>query len=148
MTSTFFVDTNVLIYAQDSRSPTKQKAAATWLRALAEREVIVVNPQVISEYCHVIRRRFKTRSADELRVFVGLMRPWCSAPASYEVAARGLELHFDTGYQIFDCNLIAAALWAGCQTFLSEDMQQGHRIEGLRIINPFEVAPDAAFFAN
>jgi predicted nucleic acid-binding protein len=34
---------------------------------------------------------------------------------------------------------VAAALEAGCTRLLSEDLQHGQRIEGLRIENPFKL---------
>ena len=41
------------------------------------------------------------------------------------------------GYSFDDALIVAAALGAGCTRLLSEDMQDGHRIEGLTIANPF-----------
>jgi len=39
---------------------------------------------------------------------------------------------------VFDAMIASAALEAGCDTFLSEDMQHGMVLkEGLRITNPF-----------
>jgi predicted nucleic acid-binding protein len=40
-------------------------------------------------------------------------------------------------YHIYDSLVIAAALEAGCAILYSEDMQDGHSIESLRIRNPF-----------
>ena len=33
--------------------------------------------------------------------------------------------------------IVATAIEAGCDTLLSEDLQDGRRIAGLRIVNPF-----------
>ncbi|WP_252263399.1 hypothetical protein [Paracidobacterium acidisoli] len=46
-------------------------------------------------------------------------------------------MHGATGYQIYDALVIAAALEAGCTTLYSEDMQDGQKIDGLTIRNPF-----------
>lgn len=37
----------------------------------------------------------------------------------------------------YDSAIVAAALEAGCKRLPSEDLQNGQRIEGLRIENPF-----------
>jgi len=37
----------------------------------------------------------------------------------------------------YDSLIVAAALSAGCTRILSEDLQNGQRIEGLTIENPF-----------
>jgi predicted nucleic acid-binding protein len=41
------------------------------------------------------------------------------------------------GLSIFDAMIAAAALNAGCDTLLSEDMQHGMALDELRIVNPF-----------
>ena len=42
-----------------------------------------------------------------------------------------------TGFSIWDSALIAAASMLGCHTLLTEDMQDGQVIDGVRILNPF-----------
>ena len=39
----------------------------------------------------------------------------------------------------------ASAIELGCSHFLSEDLQDGHVIGGLTVINPFLHAPDTLF---
>ncbi len=72
------------------------------------------------------------------------MEQWCRAPANFSVYMKGLALHFETGYQVPDCTLLASALEAGCSVFLSEDLRSGHIIEDMLILNPFET--DAGAF--
>jgi predicted nucleic acid-binding protein len=38
---------------------------------------------------------------------------------------------------LWDALLVASALMAGCKLFISEDMQNGRVISGMRIANPF-----------
>jgi len=40
-------------------------------------------------------------------------------------------------FSFYDSLIVAAALDAGCKTLYSEDLQQGQRIDGLTIQNPF-----------
>jgi len=41
------------------------------------------------------------------------------------------------GYGFHDALIVAAALEAGCDTLLTEDLQEGRLISVLRIVNPF-----------
>jgi predicted nucleic acid-binding protein len=41
------------------------------------------------------------------------------------------------GFRFYDSLIVAAALEAGCDRLLSEDFQDGQRIEGLTVVNPF-----------
>ena len=148
MTKSCFIDTNVLLYAQDPGDPAKRAAAADWIGALAAREALVINPQIITEFCHVITRRFKSLAPARLRALVIDMQGWCAAPSTYETAVFGLDIHFKTGYQAYDSFHLASAVFAGCGFFLSEDMQHGHEVEGLRIINPFKSDPKSVLAQN
>jgi predicted nucleic acid-binding protein len=44
-------------------------------------------------------------------------------------------------YSWWDCLLLASALDLGCTHFLSDDLQDGHQIAGLTIIDPFAHTP-------
>ena len=43
----------------------------------------------------------------------------------------------DTSISHWDALIVAAALHQGCETLLSEDLQHGQIIEGVRAVNPF-----------
>lgn len=51
--------------------------------------------------------------------------------------ARALALQDRHRFSFYDSLIVAAALEAGCRRLLTEDLQHGQRIEGLRIENPF-----------
>ena len=46
----------------------------------------------------------------------------------------------DTSISHWDALIVAAALHQGCETLLSEDLQDGQIIEGVRVVNPFRAA--------
>jgi predicted nucleic acid-binding protein len=53
----------------------------------------------------------------------------------HEAAIRIAEMR---GYNIYDAQVVAAALEAGCATLYSEDLRDGETIDGqLTIRNPF-----------
>ena len=58
-----------------------------------------------------------------------------STPALYQ---RALEVRQRWRFSFCDSLIVAAALQAGCQRLLSEDLQHGQRIEGLVAVNPFQ----------
>ena len=140
----YFLDTNVLIYLLETNHPAKQRRAAEWLNALADLNALVVCPQVVLEFAFVVRRKFCTLSEEQIEAYLGSIRPWCTAISTFDTHMKGLALHFETGYQVPDCTLLASALEAGCGVFLTEDMQSGQIIEGMQIVDPF--ATDCASF--
>lgn len=59
MATRSFVDTNVLIYAEASDEPQKQRAALALLKSLYEENLGVLSTQVLQEYCNVALRKLK-----------------------------------------------------------------------------------------
>ena len=41
------------------------------------------------------------------------------------------------GFNFYDALIVASALVARCDTLLTEDLQNGRRVNGLTIVNPF-----------
>ena len=142
----YFLDTNVLIYLLETSRPAKRRRAAEWLNALAGLDALAISPQVVLEFAFVVRRKFRSLTQAEIEAYLESIRPWCTAPSTFDVYMKGLALHFETGYQVPDCTLLASALEAGCGVFLTEDMQSGQIIDGMQIVNPF-VTDCAAFLA-
>ena len=59
-------------------------------------------------------------------------------PVTVDTHEIGAEIAERYGLPIYDAMIAAAALQAGCDTLLSEDMQDGMVLEDrLRIVNPF-----------
>ncbi|HWG03546.1 MAG TPA: hypothetical protein VG271_00905, partial [Beijerinckiaceae bacterium] len=88
------------------------------------------------------RKKYDHVSARELEAAVAALRVWCTAETGYESAVGALALlrHMNVSY--YDAVLLASALLAECDIFLSEDLQHNRRIERLRIMNPFLVSPE------
>jgi predicted nucleic acid-binding protein len=137
MPSACFIDTNLLLYAQDRKTPEKAEKVAAVLGALADRNLIVVSPQVLNEYAHNILRKFPKVGRDQLMAQLEFMQPWCRAPMDGRTALRGLEVHDRYKFSFYDACLIASALEYGCGLFLSEDMRHGQRVAQMQIVNPF-----------
>jgi predicted nucleic acid-binding protein len=134
MSSPVFLDTNVLLYA--SLQPDPRSEAARVL--LARRGMISV--QVLNEFANVARRKLH-RAWPEITTALNAIRVLCPPPLPLTLVIHeaALEIAASTGYQLYDALIIAAALEAGCTTLFSEDLHDGHVINGrLTIRNPFE----------
>jgi predicted nucleic acid-binding protein len=142
MTVRILVDTNVVIYSLDGRAPEKQKKCAAWLSALTRTRSMVVSPQVCNEFVSVAQKKIPA-PADVLREAVeGLLR-YCTAPLSDAEVRRALDIQARWRVAWWDAVLIASAVGGSCTHLLSEDAQSSPVIEGVRIIDPFAVAPEA-----
>ncbi len=132
MTRAFF-DTNVLLYAFDSRDP-RQPVADEVLAAGG-----VISVQSLNEFAHVARRKLRW-DWDTVQAALAAVRRAASDVVSLTTAIHkhGLDVAESRQLTIYDAMIVAAALHAGCDTLYSEDMHHGLVVEGrLNIVNPF-----------
>ena len=54
-----------------------------------------------------------------------------------EMILGAVDLHRLHGFSFWDSLILEAASVSGCSTLLTEDLQHGRVIEGVRIENPF-----------
>lgn len=127
-----FVDTNILLYAfgQDERSTV---AAAIMGTSGA------VAVQSLNEFANVARRKLRL-AWPEIRQALAEVRTLCAVQegATPNTHEQALELAERYLLNIHDAMLLAIALEAGCDTFLSEDRQDGLVVENrLKVRNTF-----------
>ena len=133
MTASFFLDTNILVYAALQPDARSERARAL----LADGGVISV--QVLNEFANVAARKLR-RPWDEVRTALDLIRALCPTPLPLTESTHRAALNIaeQTGCQFYDALIVASALEAGCETLYSEDMQSDRSINGrLTIRNPF-----------
>ena len=141
MTTKFFVDTNVLIYALDKKPIQKAKIAVEWLDELAKRDAIRINLQVINEFCHVALRKFEGRSDSDIKAMASTLSQWGQEPITAETIEAAWVIRQNFRYSWFDSLLLASAHQLKCSFFLSEDLQNGHDVVGLTVLNLFLAKP-------
>jgi predicted nucleic acid-binding protein len=136
MTGPFFVDTNVLVYADDLDAGPKREAARALLRQIVPSGEAVLSLQVLQEYFAVATRRLglpaeaardRVEALSQLEVFT---------PRVGDLLAA-IDLQRLHSLSIWDALVVRAALVSGCRTLYTEDLQHGRRFEALEVVNPF-----------
>jgi predicted nucleic acid-binding protein len=126
-----FLDTNVLIYAQQTgEKPDRARA----LLAQGGR----LSVQVLNEFA-VVARRKQGKNWDDIAAAIEdvLMLVDPPLPLTLDLHSAARTLAQDHQLSFYDALIIAAALEAGCETLWSEDLQHGRVIGGMTIRNPF-----------
>jgi len=137
--SLVFVDTNILAYARDQRDSRKQGIAAAWLASLAKRRNGRLSWQVLIEYYAVATHPAKlAMPAAAAQADVLALQMWNPVVPDSELLQRAWGVQERLSLSWWDAMIVAAALQAGCETLLSEDLQHGQVVDGsLSIVNPF-----------
>jgi predicted nucleic acid-binding protein len=103
----------------------------------------VVGVQVLNEFASVARAKLAMSWA-EVQEAIDSIVVLCPSPRPLSFQTHKLALKISMRYMlsIWDGLIVAAASEAGCSRLLTEDMQHGQVIEGLRIEDPFRQSTD------
>jgi predicted nucleic acid-binding protein len=137
------LDSNILIYAEVEPETEKGRRAAEIILLAAQNGVIPV--QVFGEFLRFIQRRAPAAFASacaQVDVYSSL---FVTPATSDEILSLAMEIAEAHGLQVWDAVICAAAERAGARVLVTEDLQDGRDLAGLRILNPFNPANDAAF---
>lgn len=130
------LDTNVLFYAVDNRSPQKQAIAADVIRYASVSRAILTVITLGEFFVSTSRKLTLSKAAirQHLQDFSNLFDV-----ASYDredvlLAARENEAG---RFEFWDAVMLSSAERAGCTMCLSEDMADGAKLGGITVRNPF-----------
>ena len=135
-----FVDTNVLLAADDAFDVAQQTRIREWLQALWQRRAGRVSTQVLNAYYVSAPQHCAMPLGDaraKLRRYQ-LWQPWQIDHQTVETA-WGVEARFGLPY--WDALIVAAAAQSGASHVLSFDLQHGQQIDGITILSPLRVTP-------
>ncbi|MBL3589229.1 MAG: PIN domain-containing protein [gamma proteobacterium endosymbiont of Lamellibrachia anaximandri] len=134
--SKIFLDTNIIVYANDARDVEKQKRSLEIVAEHMRSGTGVISTQVLQEYAHVALNKLHQRQDVVLRQLV-LLEGLEVIQQSPALIRRSVEIK--TSYQIsfWDACIISAAEHAKCDVILSEDLNNGQFYSGIAMKNPF-----------
>jgi predicted nucleic acid-binding protein len=126
-----FFDTNILVYAF---LESEKRDAALELVSNGG----VISAQVLNEFSNVALRKLN-RSWDETASAIAILRLRFPeiAPLTTETHTAAMSLVRAHKFNFHDALIVSSALLTQCDVLFSEDLQNGRKIGGLTIRNPF-----------
>lgn len=138
MTGKVFVDSNVFIYAHDRDAGDRQKQAAEWLAKLWQNRTGRLSTQVMQEfYVNITQKIKKPLSRAAAREILRNYTPWVHNPLTPVTVLRASEISETWKLSFWDSMIIAAAEQEGAGELLTEDLNHGQVIAGVKIVDPF-----------
>lgn len=133
-----FLDTNVLVYVFDDDAGPRQERAQSVLSEGAADGCHVVSTQVLQEFFVVVTRKLERpmthRDAAEAVSALACL-PVVQLDAASVLAAIGRVERLQIS--LWDALIVQAAIEGGCAHLLTEDLQDGQVLDGVRVENPF-----------
>ncbi|MEM6273634.1 MAG: PIN domain-containing protein [Myxococcota bacterium] len=143
MSERTFIDTNVLIYADDDDSTEKRDIARATIRQALETGSGVLSTQILQEYFVNATRKLGMRP-EQARARIEQYLAMDIITVETDRILAAIDLHRLRGLSFWDAVVVRCAIDAGCKRLLTEDLQDGQRIQGVRIENPFAEHQSAA----
>jgi len=131
-----FLDTNVLLYAEDDANPQKQERAQSLIDDVLQDGTGHVSLQVLQEYFAVATRKLRIDASAARRQVELYSRMDVVRLESNDLLAA-IDLHRLNQFSIWDALILRAALISGCRVLYTEDLQAGFRLDSLSVVNPF-----------
>ena len=136
MTSRSFLDTNILVYADDHSSAVKQTKAQNLIAEGRRSGNAVLSTQILQEYFVATTRKLGV-PADIASAKIAIYSRFPLAIIDSEDILAAIDLHRLHQFSLWDALVIRAALQMKCRILYTEDLQHERRIDGLTIVNPF-----------
>jgi predicted nucleic acid-binding protein len=138
MSDRCFVDTNILVYAQDLAAGEKYSRAHALMVELWEERKGVISTQVLQELYIALRHRMKSPvSAVEAANILRDYSEWQVVINNRESIFRAIEIEGRYKISFWDALILQAAERAEARTVYSEGLSHGSKYAGLMVVNPF-----------
>ena len=136
--SSFFLDSNVWLYALSNEDDEKAETASALVKDLGER--IRFTTQVVNEVCVNLKRKSSLEEGEIRRLIDSFYLNYTVVEIKESVLISASELREHHSFSFWDSLIAASALSANAEILYSEDMQDGFVLDNkLKIINPFKI---------
>ena len=136
MSGRIFLDTNLLVYADDLDSGEKQKRAREIVGQALTTSSGVVSTQVLQEYFVIATRKLGVEASIARRK-VELLSRLDVVLVRMDLILGAIDLHRLHRISFWDALIVKCAAASGCARLVTEDLQHGQVIDGVRVDNPF-----------
>ncbi len=133
-----FVDTNVLVHAEDLDDKRKHQIARDLVMDLWDSREGVLSVQVLQELFVTVTRKIKQPLAvPRALAIVREYLTWRVVENTGNLLVSAVELQQKAKLSFWDSLIVQAAIEAGCERLYSEDLNEGQRFGVLKVVNPF-----------
>jgi predicted nucleic acid-binding protein len=137
MADKYFVDTSILMYAQDRSAGLKHERARQLIERLWVSGQGVLSTQVLQELCIHLRRKIaRPLPVEEVRRLIQDYLSWEVVVNSPESVIQALEIEVRYKTSFWDALVLQAAETSGAAVLYSEDLAAGKKYGPIQVVNP------------
>jgi predicted nucleic acid-binding protein len=132
-----FIDTNILVYTLDKKDEEKTRISREAVKFITSEHSPVISTQVLQE--------FYNASTSKLKLDKILIKNIVHSYKNMEIVTIDLQLieqaiDISVIFQLsfWDSLIVASAEQGNCEYLISEDLNSGQTIRGIKILNPIK----------
>lgn len=131
-----FLDTNILLYTI-SANPAESAKRQIAIDLVTPMDW-VISAQVLQEfYANATRKRAGGISVQAANTLLSQFLPRAKVVVDATLVAQAAQLSQRHQISYWDAAIVAAAVRSGAQELITEDLNAGQVIDGVRLVNPF-----------
>jgi predicted nucleic acid-binding protein len=139
MKDKYFVDSNILVYANDRSEKMKHERAKQILFDGISKQDIAVSTQVLSEFYVTVTKKIKIKlPMDIAKKEIELLRTIEIVEIDFNLIIQAINISTKNNLSYWDALILSAAQKARCTILYSEDLSTGQTMDTVTIINPFQ----------
>lgn len=136
---TYFLDTNLLVYAYDRSAGSKYNLAAQLVEKCWEYQNGCLSIQVLQEFFVTVTRKIASPLEHQIaRQIVADLAQWHLHAPQADDLLQAMDLQHNYPLSFWDAQVVQSAASLGCKQLLSEDLNHGQTYGSVQVINPFK----------
>lgn len=136
MTGKIFLDTNFFVYLFNKSESEKRYQCQQILLSANSSIQFSLSTQVLNEFATVMLNKFNM-SAIVLKGIMDDMYEYEVIETNVNIIRNAIDIKVLNQLSFWDSLIISAAKSANCSILITEDMNDGQLVEGVKIQNPF-----------
>jgi len=138
MSDKYFIDTNILVYANDRSDKRKHQIAKNIILDGIKKECAVISAQVLIEFYVIITQKVKETLTHEVALQdIRLLRYFEIIAIDFDLIIKAIDILHKNKLSYWDSLILAAAITSGVGILYSEDLNHGQVNGDIKIVNPF-----------
>jgi len=131
-----FIDTNILIYTVDQKDQEKFKLSRKIVKLVSSDHSSVISTQVLQEFYNASTAKLKLEKIF-IKNLVHSFQNMEIVTIDPQIIEQAIDISIIFQLSFWDSLIVAAAEQARCIFLLSEDLNSGQTLRGIKIVNPF-----------
>lgn len=135
--SKIFFDTNILMYTMDKKDQKKFEISRNIVKSISTEHSPVISTQVLQEFYNACTTKLKLEKIF-IKNIIHSFKSMEIVTIDPQIIEQAIDISIIFQLSFWDSLIIAAAEQANCEFLISEDLNGGQTVRGIRIVNPFD----------